>query len=151
MTDYLYNDKANKIRTGGYLLLKGFPCRVMEIHRSKTGKHGGSKMRFVGFDVFTGKRYEDWCNGTETVEVPEVKKLDLRVVDVDDNWVTCVTNEGTEQALPLPSGAAMNELADSIREKFLEDQPIIVTVLRCTGKEGIIRCRDAKHAESDSE
>jgi translation initiation factor 5A len=151
MTDYLSNEKANKIRTGGYLLLKCFPCRVVDIHKSKTGKHGGSKMRFVGIDVFTGKKYEDWFPGTENVEVPEIIKYDLRVTEVDDKWLTGATNDGSEKTIALPTSTAMMELVDSIRDKFAEEQPIVVTVLACVGKEGIIRVRDAKHTAADSD
>jgi hypothetical protein len=36
-------------------------------------------MRFVGIDIFTRKKHEDWFPGSESVEIPEVKKYDLKV------------------------------------------------------------------------
>jgi translation initiation factor 5A len=57
----------------------GSPCKVVEVHKSKTGKHGNAKMRFVGIDIYTRKKYEDWFPGAESVEIPEVKKYDIRV------------------------------------------------------------------------
>jgi len=108
-------------------------------------------MRFVGIDVFTGKKYEDWFPGTENVEVPEIIKYDLRVINVDEKLVTGATSDGTKKIIPLPTSTGMMELVDSILEKFAEEQPIIVTVLCCIGKEGIIRVRDTKHTPTDSD
>jgi len=104
MTDYVRNEKVSHLRQGDYIILKGklfvphvvvhtnpncvimfnagAPCRIVELHKSKTGKHGAIKVRIIGLDVFTQRKYEDWFPGSETVEVPEVKKYDLRIIDI---------------------------------------------------------------------
>ncbi len=57
-------------------MLKGFPCKVMEMTTSKAGKHGHAKATIVGVDIFTGKKYEDSCPTSHNMEIPFVKKTE---------------------------------------------------------------------------
>ena len=50
---------AGSIKKGGYCMLKGFPCKVIEFTTAKPGKHGSAKASIVGIDIFTNKKYED--------------------------------------------------------------------------------------------
>ena len=63
--------KASSLRKGGYVMLRGYPCKVMEMSAAQPGKHGHSKIHFIGLDVFTGKKHEDICPSKETIEVSE--------------------------------------------------------------------------------
>lgn len=56
-----YPKQAGTIRKGQHVVIKGFPCKVIEITTSKTGKHGHAKANIVAVDIFTGKKYEDIC------------------------------------------------------------------------------------------
>ena len=38
--------EAGQIRKGGYMVIKGRPCKVSEVSHSKTGKHGSAKCNF---------------------------------------------------------------------------------------------------------
>lgn len=45
------------LRSQGHnIILKGKPCKVVEMTTSKTGKHGHAKINFTGLDIFTGKK-----------------------------------------------------------------------------------------------
>ena len=61
--------KASSVRKGGYVMLRGFPCKIVELSTAQPGKHGHSKVHFIGLDVFTGKKYEDISPAKDTVEV----------------------------------------------------------------------------------
>ena len=39
-----YPQQASAIRKNGYLLIKGRPCKVVDMSTSKTGKHGHAKV-----------------------------------------------------------------------------------------------------------
>ena len=39
---------AGKVKIGDVIILKGRPCRIIKISRSKTGKHGHAKMIIDG-------------------------------------------------------------------------------------------------------
>ncbi|CAN1313886.1 Eukaryotic translation initiation factor 5A-4 [Linum perenne] len=54
-----YPQQAGTIRKNGYIVIKGRPCKVVEVSTSKTGKHGHAKCHFVAIDIFNGKKLED--------------------------------------------------------------------------------------------
>ena len=51
-----YPIEAGQIRKGGFIMIKGRPCKVSDVTSSKTGKHGHAKCHFVAIDIFTGKK-----------------------------------------------------------------------------------------------
>ena len=61
--------RASAVRKGGYAMLKGFPCKVVETAVAHPGKHGHSKIHFVGLNVFTGRKYEDITPSQDMIEV----------------------------------------------------------------------------------
>ena len=51
--------KAGNLKKGDYVLAKDqFPCKVIEMTTSKTGKHGHAKAHITCIDIFTDKKYE---------------------------------------------------------------------------------------------
>eukprot|EP00009_Paramoeba_aestuarina_P007859 CAMPEP_0201516140 /NCGR_PEP_ID=MMETSP0161_2-20130828/7534_1 /ASSEMBLY_ACC=CAM_ASM_000251 /TAXON_ID=180227 /ORGANISM="Neoparamoeba aestuarina, Strain SoJaBio B1-5/56/2" /LENGTH=60 /DNA_ID=CAMNT_0047913163 /DNA_START=74 /DNA_END=253 /DNA_ORIENTATION=+ len=48
--------QASSLRKGGHIVIKGHPCKVVEMSTSKTGKHGHAKVHFVAVDIFTNKK-----------------------------------------------------------------------------------------------
>jgi len=46
--------EAGELKEGSYVVIDGEPCRVVEIEKSKTGKHGSAKARIVAVGVFDG-------------------------------------------------------------------------------------------------
>ncbi len=37
-------------------MIKGRPCKIVEMSTSKTGKHGHAKVNMVAIDIFTGEQ-----------------------------------------------------------------------------------------------
>eukprot|EP01119_Soliformovum_irregulare_P008755 TRINITY_DN21864_c0_g1_i2.p1 TRINITY_DN21864_c0_g1~~TRINITY_DN21864_c0_g1_i2.p1 ORF type:complete len:160 (-),score=37.42 TRINITY_DN21864_c0_g1_i2:47-526(-) len=134
---------ANDIRKGSYVMLRddSHPCKVSDYTRSKNGKHGGAKIRVVGYDVFTNKRYDDLFVSTSDVVVPVVTKSDLKLLSIDDNYCRLQLPDGTiREDIQLPNDA---ELATKIEELFNEGDDALdiwVTVLSAFGQEKIIGC-----------
>ena len=62
--------RAGEVKKGMMVMLKGFPCKVIEVTTSKTGKHGHAKANITGTDIFTGKKYEDVCPTSHNMDVP---------------------------------------------------------------------------------
>ena len=46
-----YPLQSSALRKGGYVLIKGHPCKISEISKSAPGKHGHAKIHVEGYDV----------------------------------------------------------------------------------------------------
>ncbi len=47
---------VGELRVGGYMIIDGQPCRIMDIAKSKPGKHGSAKARIVAIGVFDNQK-----------------------------------------------------------------------------------------------
>lgn len=141
-----YPMQCSALRKNGHVLIKGHPCKIVEMSTSKTGKHGHAKVNLVGIDIFTGKKYEDICPSTHNMDVPIVTRNEMGLTDIDDEgYVTLMNDAGDmREDLKLPDGAD----GDEIRKKFKEagdgDQQLLVTVLKSMGMEKLTSAKMGK-------
>ena len=100
-----YPMEAGQIRKSGHIMIKGNPCKVIDVSTSKTGKHGHAKCHFVAQDIFTGKKMEDLVPASHTTNVPFVKKIELQCMGVDDDgFVSLLTDDGEpREDIKLPN------------------------------------------------
>merc|ERR1712159_673842 len=80
-----YPLEAGQIRKGGFIMIKGNPCKVVDVSTSKTGKHGHAKCHFVAINIFNGKKAEELCPSTHNAEVPLVNRKEYQVISDDDD------------------------------------------------------------------
>ena len=73
------------IKKGDHCILKGHPCKIVEVHHIKLGKHGHTKAVLIGLDIFTSKRYEDSFPTSHTIEAPFIEKKEYQLLDVIEN------------------------------------------------------------------
>ena len=132
------HEQANNVHVGDFLLINGFPCKVVNLTKSKTGKHGGCKIHFVGLDIFTQKKYDTIYKSGDNVAVPIISKCDYTLVDISDDdpaFLSLIDNAHTmREDTKLPD----NELGNKIKEEFKNRHNIIVTVLKSMDREMII-------------
>merc|ERR1711941_9746 len=134
------------IRKGSYLMIKGNPCKCVEVSTSKTGKHGHAKAHIVAIDIFTGKKMEDLCPTSHNLDVPFVKKTEYQVLsaDADSGEVSLLTEDGsTKDDLNLPTFVSIGEPTDDDKKVSDEicdvvevgDKTVLVAVLAACGHE----------------
>ena len=99
--------EAGQIRKGGYIMIKGKPCKVKDVSVSKTGKHGHAKCKFSASDIFTGASCEELCPSTHSIDVPVVNKTDWMIQglqDDDNTYVLLMNDDGDmREDLQVPS------------------------------------------------
>lgn len=130
--------QAIDIHIGGLLLIKGFPCKVVERAVSKPGKHGGAKIHFVGIDIFTQRKYDTIYRTGDNVDVPIVTKQEYTIMNINDEeppYLSLMSKENVEREdIQLPQ----NEMGEQIRDRFNDGDTIIVVVQKAMGQEMVI-------------
>jgi len=128
--------QCSSLRKGGFVVIKGRPCKVVDMSTSKTGKHGHAKVHLIALDIFNGKKLEELCPSTHNMNVPVVKRTDLQLVDIsDDDFMTLMAEDGeTRSDLKVPE----DDIGKEIREKFASDESLLVTILSAMEEEAAI-------------
>ena len=131
----VYPLEAGAIKKGGYIMIKGHPCKVINMSTSKTGKHGHAKVHMVALDIFTGKKLEDICPSTHNMEVPNVKRKDYQLIGLDDDFLSLMDDSGeTRDDLKCPD----DDIGNEIRSAIADERDILATVLSAVGEECVI-------------
>eukprot|EP00341_Mesodinium_pulex_P013724 CAMPEP_0116948070 /NCGR_PEP_ID=MMETSP0467-20121206/38083_1 /TAXON_ID=283647 /ORGANISM="Mesodinium pulex, Strain SPMC105" /LENGTH=160 /DNA_ID=CAMNT_0004632411 /DNA_START=47 /DNA_END=526 /DNA_ORIENTATION=+ len=142
-----YPIRAGEVKKGHYLVIKGFPCKVIELTTSKTGKHGHAKANITALDIFTNKKYEEICPTSHNMTAPNVTKTEYTIMDINDEaFVSLMSEEGEEREdLTWPTPELNKELAErleAVKADILEgEKSWIAIVQKAMGREGIIAIR----------
>ncbi|KAI1987607.1 hypothetical protein LOZ54_003503 [Ophidiomyces ophidiicola] len=111
-----YPMQCSALRKNGFVVIKGRPCKIVEMSTSKTGKHGHAKVHLVAIDIFTGKKLEDLSPSTHNMEVPNVTRKEYQLIDIsEDGFLSLMADDGsTKDDVKLPDG----EVGEKIDKLF---------------------------------
>jgi translation initiation factor 5A len=135
-----YPIQCSALRKNGHVLLKGRPCKIVEMTTSKTGKHGHAKVHLVGLDIFTGKKLEDLSPSTHNMDVPNVSRIEYQLLNIDDGFLSLMTSDGsTKDDVRVPDG----ELGEKIQSDFDDGKELLITIIKAMGEEAAISYKEA--------
>ena len=137
--------EAGQIKKGGYICIKGRPCKVVSVSTSKTGKHGHAKCNFVATDIFTGKKLEDIVPSTHGTTVPNVFKEEYSLLDISDEDYLSLMDANGEVREDLQMPTYPDELVKQIRDGFDAGDTLSVWVVKAMGEEHVMTCK--KHLD----
>jgi len=126
--------EAGSLKEGSFVIIDDEPCKVVEIEKSKTGKHGSAKVRIVGIGIFDGVKRTLVVPSDAQVEVPIVEKFTAQVISVSGDTI---------QLMDLRDYSTfeltMNEVEESLRGKI--EPGMQVEVWDIAGRRRIMRAR----------
>ncbi|KAL2267509.1 hypothetical protein VTJ83DRAFT_4786 [Remersonia thermophila] len=136
-----YPMQCSALRKNGFVVIKGRPCKIVDMSTSKTGKHGHAKVHLVALDIFTGKKLEELCPSTHNMNVPVVKRSEYTLIDIsDDGFLSLMTADGdTKHDVKVPDG----DLGARIQSLFREDKELLITVQTAMEEEAAIDVKES--------
>lgn len=87
---------VGSLRVGGYMIIDGEPCHIVDITKSKPGKHGSAKARIVAIGVFDGVKRSFVKPVDLNAEVPIIDKRMGQVFAVNPSGVQIMDLETYE-------------------------------------------------------
>ncbi|KAJ6598686.1 eukaryotic translation initiation factor 5A-2 [Mycena sp. CBHHK59/15] len=119
--------QCSALRKNGHVVIKGRPCKIVDMSTSKTGKHGHAKVHLIAIDIFTGKKLEDICPSTHNMDVPNVTRNEYQL-------------DGTaKDDVKVPDA----ELGKQIQDDFDAGKELLVTIVSAMGEEQAISVKEA--------
>ncbi|KAL4922759.1 eukaryotic translation initiation factor eIF-5A [Aspergillus aurantiobrunneus] len=137
-----YPMQCSALRKNGHVVIKGRPCKIVDMSTSKTGKHGHAKVHLVALDIFTQKKYEDLSPSTHNMDVPNVSRKEYQLLDVSEDGFLSLMDDsaGTKDDVKVPEG----ELGDRIRKMFTEEgKDCNVIILTSMGEQACMEVKEA--------
>merc|ERR1712226_1130912 len=125
--------QCGNLKKGSHVILKGKPCKVVDIATSKTGKHGHAKANITGLDIFTNKKYIDISPTSHNMVAPFVTVSSYSLTDISEDGYCSVMDDAGEmrEDLKLPSG----DVGESITKEFEDGKDVIVMVTKAMESE----------------
>ncbi|MEM3000315.1 MAG: translation initiation factor IF-5A [Candidatus Bathyarchaeia archaeon] len=94
---------VGSLRVGGYMIIDNEPCRIVDITKSKPGKHGSAKARIVAIGIFDGQKRQFVKPVDSTAEIPIIDKRPGQVFAINPNSIQIMDLETYEYVdAPIP-------------------------------------------------
>jgi translation initiation factor 5A len=87
---------VGELRVGGYMMIDGEPCKIMDISKSKPGKHGAAKARIVAIGVFDNQKRQFVKPVDNNAEVPIIDKRTGQIFAINPSGVQIMDLETFE-------------------------------------------------------
>ncbi|XP_035680785.1 eukaryotic translation initiation factor 5A-1-like [Branchiostoma floridae] len=135
-----YPMQASRLRQNDHVMLKGRPCKIVEIGSVAEEKHGHSKVTIVGVDIFTGQKYEEVVPSTHICDAPHVSRKVYPVMGVSDGVLETMDDEGRlRRDWKLPEGDLGKEIQTRVDRG---DVNFLVTALSACGEEKVVGTKE---------
>ncbi|MCC6021556.1 MAG: translation initiation factor IF-5A [Desulfurococcaceae archaeon] len=111
--------ELGELREGSFVVIDGEPCRIVEVSKAKTGKHGSAKAHVVAIGLFSGSKKTLIAPVDQKVEVPIIDKRSAQVLAISGNTVQLMDLESFETfEAELPSGELSSKLAPGVEVEY---------------------------------
>lgn len=138
--------ESQRLKPGSLVMMKGCPCKVVDVSTAKPGKHGSAKVILKGKDILTGKQYECTYHSGDMVDAPICKRDEFTLLNIEDTSVELLTKEGEVKSdVNIPEDEHLKEVVAKMKTIFEEGKrECLVTVLSTMGKELLVDVREGQ-------
>ncbi len=128
------------VKVGKHVMIKDRPCKVIEVNKSKPGKHGSAKLAYFGVDIFTDNKLQGTDPAHATVQVPIINRVEYQLIDIDDeDYLSLMDSNGEmKEDLTLPN----DDIGKDIQQRLEDGQELNVTVMSACGQERVVNCKE---------
>ena len=112
--------EVGALKTGSYVLVDDEPCRIVDLTKSKPGKHGAAKARIVAIGVFDGVKRSIVKPVDSKVDMPLIEKKAGQVISTLPSAVQVMDLETYEIfEAPFPEEAELkSRLNDGVEVEY---------------------------------
>ena len=125
---------AGSLKEGSFVVIDEEPCKIVEVEKSKPGKHGSAKVRITAIGIFDGVK--------RSIVVPVDQKVDVPIIEKRVSQVISIT-PASVQLMDLSSYEVFEVPKESIEADLLNKMAVgtEVEVWELLGKRKIMRMR----------
>lgn len=125
---------AGSLKEGSFVVIDEEPCKIVEVEKSKPGKHGSAKVRITAIGIFDGVK--------RSIVVPVDQKVDVPIIEKKVSQVISIT-PASVQLMDLSSYEVFEVPKESIEADLLNKMAVgtEVEVWELLGKRKIMRTR----------
>jgi len=106
--------KVGELKEGSYAIINGEPSQIVQITKSKPGKHGSAKFRCTAISLFDGRKQSYVASTDSNIQIPIVDKRSGQIISVSPSSIQLMDLETYEvQDVPLPKD---EEIAKKIED-----------------------------------
>jgi translation initiation factor 5A len=110
---------VGNLKVGSFVVIDGEPCRVVEISKAKTGKHGSAKATVTAIGLFSKSKKVFVAPVDTQVEVPIIeKRIGSIIADLGDRFQ--VMDVETFEVFEV----SKDTIDETIRDKLTIDQEV---------------------------
>jgi len=124
---------VSSLKVGAWIMLDGEPSKIVEISKSKPGKHGAAKARIVAIGVFSGQKRAIIKSTGDKIEVPVIKRKDAQVLGKRGKYVELMDLETYETfEAPVADEELLNRIdsGSTVEVWFFSGKPLIMRARR---------------------
>ncbi len=119
MSEKLLGD-AKDLKEGRYILIDNIPCRIVNIDKSKSGKHGAAKLRITAMGVFDNQKKVMLAPGDSTIEIPVIERKTVQIMSVEGSEIKVMDSQTYEMYdLTVPE-EFVNQVAPGKEAEIIE-------------------------------
>ena len=138
MTD-IYSLRIDDVKTGGYIILKDIPCKVINMRIFTVGRHGRRNVIIKANELFSRKKHCLNFDALDIVTIPIIKTRWYLLLHIDE-YECEVFDDDDDEVLKFSVPTTNSNMFTEIGELYVKEE-IEIEIMHVMGVDQIINYR----------